>query len=89
MASILASLRRWKSMELQKATIVVSGGTGFLGSHVTEELKQAGATALGLGSRDYDLRRRTEIARMLRDLRPDARRRGPLGRRGRRHRRQP
>jgi len=59
-------------MELQKATIVVSGGTGFLGSHVTEELKQAGATALGLGSRDYDLRRRTEIARMLRDLRPDA-----------------
>ena len=59
-------------MELLNTTVAVTGGTGFLGSHVTEELKRAGATALALGSATYDLRRRTEITRMLHELRPDA-----------------
>jgi GDP-L-fucose synthase len=52
--------------------ILVTGGTGFLGSHVTAELMRAGYDAVPVGSRDYDLRRRDAIDRMLREQRPDA-----------------
>jgi GDP-L-fucose synthase len=59
-------------MRIAGATIVVTGGTGFLGRHVSEELERNGAKVLALGSRQYDLRRRTEADRMLADTRPDA-----------------
>lgn len=58
--------------ELQGATVVVTGGTGFLGQYVAEELSGAGARVHALGSRDYDLRSRGEIERMLTTLTPDA-----------------
>src|SRR4029450_5222680 len=38
----------------------------------SEELERNGAKVLALGSRQYDLRRRTEADRMLADTRPDA-----------------
>jgi GDP-L-fucose synthase len=53
-------------------TVVVTGGTGFLGTHVVKELEGVGARLASLGRQDYDLRRRDEIGRMLADLRPDA-----------------
>jgi GDP-L-fucose synthase len=52
--------------------VLVTGGRGFLGSHVTTELVAAGYEAIPVGSADYDLRRRDQIDRMLGDQRPDA-----------------
>jgi GDP-L-fucose synthase len=59
-------------MRIADATIVVTGGTGFLGRHVTEELQRHHAKVFALGSNHYDLRRCAETERMLADIRPDA-----------------
>jgi GDP-L-fucose synthase len=59
-------------VKLSGATVVVTGGTGFLGSHVVEELNRAGAKVLGLGRGAYDLLDRSAMARMLTDHSPDA-----------------
>lgn len=59
-------------MDLAGRTVIVTGGTGFLGRHVADELRGAGANVFALGSADYDLRRRDHIDRMLADIRPDA-----------------
>jgi len=58
--------------DLASSTIVVTGGTGFLGRHVATEMRSVGGTVHALGSSDYDLRQRGEIDRMLSDLKPDA-----------------
>jgi GDP-L-fucose synthase len=52
--------------------ICVTGGRGFLGARVAKELAAAGSQVFPLGHADFDLRRRPEIDRMLRELRPDA-----------------
>jgi GDP-L-fucose synthase len=59
-------------MDLQGATVVVTGGTGFLGRHVCDELARAGAKVEPVGRARYDLRRRAQIDQMLADTRPDA-----------------
>ncbi len=59
-------------MDMAGSTVVVTGGTGFLGGYVVAEIARAGATAVGLGSADYDLRNRQAIDAMLADHRPDA-----------------
>jgi GDP-L-fucose synthase len=59
-------------MELRDRTVVVTGGTGFLGRHVVGELERVGARVQAVGRAAYDLRRRAEIDRMLADTRPDA-----------------
>lgn len=52
--------------------IAVTGGGGFLGHHVCEEVERLGpAAVLAVRSRDYDLRRREAIERLLDDFRPD------------------
>jgi GDP-L-fucose synthase len=52
--------------------ICVTGGAGFLGSHVVEELSRRGATDVFVPrSRDYDLRHAIGISRMLADSKPD------------------
>ena len=60
-------------MQVDEATtVVVTGGTGFLGRAISAELSQIGARVHALGSQDYDLRDRVATRRMLDDLRPDA-----------------
>jgi GDP-L-fucose synthase len=59
-------------MKVDGATIVVTGGTGFLGRHVCKELETHGAKVHAIGRAHYDLRQRTEIDRMLIETRPDA-----------------
>lgn len=52
--------------------VLITGGSGFLGSHVVEELKRRGATELHTPrSRDYDLRKHEQVKKCLKDIRPD------------------
>jgi len=52
--------------------VAVTGGAGFLGSFVVQELRERGATEVFVPrSRDYDLRHLEAIQRLLKDARPD------------------
>ena len=57
---------------LRGATVVVTGGTGFLGSHLTGELEGVGARVVAAGRDMYDLRDRDAVRQMLDDHAPDA-----------------
>ncbi len=53
--------------------IAVTGGGGFLGSHVMEALARAGFTnAIAIRSRQHDLVHEDGVARMLAEVRPQA-----------------
>lgn len=56
---------------LSGGTVVVTGGTGFLGGAVTRQLQAEGAVVHALGSRDYDLTEQSEVRRLYRDLTPE------------------
>src|SRR5438874_1233021 len=59
------------SVDLKNKRVVVTGGRGFLGSRVVAQLKQHGVhDVVSLSSRDYDLTRQTEVARMYMDRKP-------------------
>ncbi|MDE3156999.1 MAG: GDP-L-fucose synthase [Acidobacteriota bacterium] len=56
----------------RERSIVLTGGTGFLGRHVTAALQQRGWSGVAaLGRADYDLRDARQIQRMYDDLRPE------------------
>src|SRR5213079_2459011 len=59
-------------MDLAGATIVVTGGTGFLGRRVCSELELAGSIVKAVAHHDYDLRQRAVIDGLLAECRPDA-----------------
>lgn len=59
-------------MNIDGAQIIVTGGGGFLGSHVVERLEAMGATCLVPRSRDYDLTQEAAVARMFDDMPADA-----------------
>ena len=52
--------------------IVVTGGTGFLGSYVVEKLNALGHSVNTPRSAKYDLRRRKDVYRMYEDFEPEA-----------------
>src|SRR6266700_2998980 len=52
--------------------VVVSGGSGFLGSFVVKNLRAAGCREITVPrSREYDLREKSEALRLYKDARPD------------------
>lgn len=52
-------------------TILVTGGSGFLGGHVIERLRAAGHQRIvAPRSREYDLRREADVQRLFSDVRP-------------------
>jgi GDP-L-fucose synthase len=71
---VVAGARRLEGtvLSLDRARVVITGGTGFLGSHVARHLTLRGADVVALGSADYDLRERAEITAMLHSLHPHA-----------------
>lgn len=49
--------------------VIVTGGTGFLGTHVVEALRAAGCErVVALGSKDYDLVRESDVERLFAEL---------------------
>lgn len=53
-------------------TVLVTGGTGFLGSTLTRHLRERGALkVVAVGSDDYDLMRQSEVERMFDEHSPD------------------
>jgi GDP-L-fucose synthase len=59
-------------MRIEGATVLVTGGTGFLGSQVSAALARRGAKVVAVGRQRCDLRERSEIDRLLRETTPDA-----------------
>ncbi|NPA06161.1 MAG: GDP-L-fucose synthase [Chloroflexi bacterium] len=56
----------------QGKRVTVTGGAGFLGSYVVEELRRRGATDIFIPrKRDYDLVQHEAVLRLLRDAQPD------------------
>ena len=59
-------------MDLQAKRITVTGGAGFLGSHVVERLRAAGCEDIFVPrSREYDLRREEGVRRLYDQARPE------------------
>jgi GDP-L-fucose synthase len=59
-------------MNLSGRRVVVTGGAGFLGSHLVEELRSRGAAEIVVPrKKDYDLVDRDACRRLVRDARPD------------------
>ena len=51
--------------------VIVTGGKGFLGTPLVRMLGALGADAFAFGSRDYNLTKQSEVARLFRDQRPE------------------
>jgi len=59
-------------LDLTNKQIVVTGGRGFLGTHLVKKLKEHGATkVVALAHHDYELRDRAQVQRMFDDLHPE------------------
>jgi len=64
-----------KGNVMKYKNIMVTGGAGFLGSHVVEELQKIEDKDLNIfvpRSKNYDLRDKNDIQRCLMDANPDA-----------------
>jgi GDP-L-fucose synthase len=59
-------------VRIRDSVILVTGGTGFLGGQVSDELSKAGANVVPVGSAQFDLRNRAEARAMLESVRPNA-----------------
>jgi GDP-L-fucose synthase len=58
---------------IKRRRLLVTGGSGFLGTHLQEVLAEAGYSDVAAPRRaDYDLTRASEVAACIRDVRPQA-----------------
>ena len=56
----------------EKKRFLITGGAGFLGSHVVEKLKEKGCGEVFIPrSKDYDLVKMEEVIRVYKDAKPD------------------
>lgn len=61
-----------KGLDLSKRRICVTGGAGFLGTHLINRLKKSGAKDIFIPTYpEYDLVKSEDIARMYEEARPD------------------
>lgn len=58
-------------MELAGKRVLVTGGSGFVGSNLIPFLKEAGAVVSAPDRAEYDLMRQLDVVRMFEDLRPE------------------
>lgn len=61
-----------KRIELAGARVAVTGGRGFLGRYVCEQLRAKGAEPIALGSKDYDLIEQSSVRELFAKERPQA-----------------
>jgi GDP-L-fucose synthase len=60
------------ALELRSSKVLVTGGGGFLGTHVIEQLEREGATEIfAPRSAEYDLTNQAETRRLFESYRPD------------------
>lgn len=61
-----------KELDLSTQRVCVTGGAGFLGTHLIEKLKQYGAREIFVPEYpEYDLVKEADILRMIKEARPD------------------
>ena len=58
-------------VSLKNQVIVVTGGTGFLGTYLVKLLKKEGAKVIASSSKDYDLRNSLECKKLFKSTKPD------------------
>lgn len=58
-------------MNLENKRVCVTGGNGFLGSHIVDKLNSLGSYVLVPNHAAYDLRRRFDVSAMYRETKPD------------------
>ncbi len=60
-----------QEMSVKGRKVIVTGGAGFFGSYITEELEREGAVVFVPRSRDYNLVERAAVIRLIQEQSPD------------------